>query len=106
MGKPWSVGLEEGASPAPRAPGQRAPRSERFRTGFVLCAVEALSVGETAACLGVPEETVRTRFFRARRLLQTAIEAQLLSAGAGVYEFHLRRCDRVVHAVLARIARA
>jgi RNA polymerase sigma-70 factor (ECF subfamily) len=70
----------------------------------VLRAVEALSVGETAECLGVPEETVRTRFFRARRLLQSAVEEQLLSAGGNIYEFHLRRCDRVVHAVLTRIA--
>jgi RNA polymerase sigma-70 factor, ECF subfamily len=77
---------------------------EAFRIVFVLRAVEALSVGETAECLGVPEETVRTRFFRARRLLQTALEDRLLSPGVSIYEFHLRRCDRVVHGVLARIA--
>jgi RNA polymerase sigma-70 factor (ECF subfamily) len=77
---------------------------EAFRTVFVLRAVEALSVGETAECLGIPEETVRTRFFRARRLLQAALEAQLHTAGGNIYEFHLRRCDRVVQAVLARIA--
>jgi RNA polymerase sigma-70 factor (ECF subfamily) len=77
---------------------------EAFRTVFVLRAVEALSVGETAECLGVPEETVRTRFFRARRLLQSAVEEQLLGAGGNIYEFHLRRCDRVVHAVLTRLA--
>jgi RNA polymerase sigma-70 factor, ECF subfamily len=77
---------------------------EAFRIVFVLRAVEALSVGETADCLGVPEETVRTRFFRARRLLQTALEERLLSPGVSIYEFHLLRCDRVVHGVLARIA--
>jgi RNA polymerase sigma-70 factor (ECF subfamily) len=77
---------------------------EAFRTVFVLRAVEALSVGETAECLGIPEETVRTRFFRARRLLQVAVEERVLGAETSVYAFHLQRCDRVVHAVLARIA--
>jgi RNA polymerase sigma-70 factor (ECF subfamily) len=76
---------------------------EAFRCVFVMRAAEGLSVGETAECLGVPEETVRTRFFRARRLLQGALEEQVLGAGAGVYAFHLVRCDRVVRAVFARI---
>jgi RNA polymerase sigma-70 factor (ECF subfamily) len=58
---------------------------------------------ECAECLGVPEETVRTRFFRARRMLQLEIEQTLLASGTKLYEFHLRRCDRVVAAVFARI---
>ena len=44
-----------------------------FRTVFMLRAVEGLSVGETAAALHIPESTVRTRFFRARRQLREAL---------------------------------
>ncbi len=36
---------------------------DAFRTVFVLRAVEEFSVEETAAALGIPEATVRTRFF-------------------------------------------
>lgn len=44
-----------------------------FRAVFVLRAVEELSVEETAAALGIPEITVRTRYFRARKLLRKAM---------------------------------
>src|SRR5438128_7512023 len=37
---------------------------DAFRTVFVLRAVEELTVEETADALGIPEATVRTRFFR------------------------------------------
>src|SRR5581483_6096282 len=47
------------------------------RAVFVLRAVEELSTSETAACLGIPEETVKTRLYRARRLLQAALERQV-----------------------------
>jgi RNA polymerase sigma-70 factor (ECF subfamily) len=46
---------------------------EEFRAVFVLRAVEELTVGETAAVLAIPEATVRTRYFRARRLLKEAM---------------------------------
>ena len=75
-----------------------------FRSVFVLREVEQLSVAETAACLGIPEDTVKTRLFRARKRLQ---ETMLRSLDVGLpqlYEFHLSRCDRVVAAVMARIA--
>ncbi|EIP89428.1 RNA polymerase sigma factor [Burkholderia humptydooensis MSMB43] len=38
-----------------------------FRIVFVLRSVEELSVDETARCLGIPEATVRSRHFRAKR---------------------------------------
>ena len=72
---------------------------EAFRTVFVLRAVEGLSAAEVAECLDVPEETVRTRYFRARRALQL----QLMASVSDVYQFHLLRCDRIVAAVLARV---
>ncbi len=46
---------------------------EEFRGVFMLRAVEELTVEETAAALGIPEATVRTRYFRARRLLRESM---------------------------------
>jgi RNA polymerase sigma-70 factor (ECF subfamily) len=74
-----------------------------FRAVFVLRAVEGLSVAEVAACLEIPEETVRTRFLRARRALRVALEERFADAGREIYTFHLQRCDRVVHDVLSRL---
>jgi RNA polymerase sigma-70 factor, ECF subfamily len=77
--------------------------SEDFRAVFVLRAVEGLSGTETAECLGIPEETVKTRLFRARARLQEAVLETLEPAVPSAYDFHLSRCDRVVAAVLSRI---
>lgn len=43
---------------------------DAFRIVFVLRALEEMTVEEAAAALGIPEATVRTRFFRARGLLR------------------------------------
>jgi RNA polymerase sigma-70 factor, ECF subfamily len=76
---------------------------ENFRTVFVLRAVEELSVAETAACLDIPEDTVKTRLFRARGLLQRALLENAEGAAASAFTFLAPRCDRVVATVLARI---
>jgi RNA polymerase sigma-70 factor (ECF subfamily) len=76
---------------------------ESFRAVFVLRAVEEMSVAETAECLDLPEETVKTRLFRARARLQKEIHRRTTAAVPQVYAFHLSRCDRVVAAVLERI---
>jgi RNA polymerase sigma-70 factor, ECF subfamily len=76
---------------------------DAFRTVFMLRAVEDLSVEETAECLGVPEATVRTRFFRARSLLREAIARDVDLAVEEAFSFDGARCDRIVASVLARI---
>lgn len=76
---------------------------EAFRTVFMLRAVEQLSVAETAACIDIPEETVKTRLFRARALLRADLEARIDDGLPAVHRFAAERCDRVVAAVLARI---
>jgi RNA polymerase sigma-70 factor, ECF subfamily len=48
---------------------------EVLRSVFVLRAVEELSVAETAAALGIPPPTVRSRFFRARSRLRAALSS-------------------------------
>lgn len=74
-----------------------------FRLVFVLRAVEQMSVADVADCLGVPAQTVKTRFFRARLRLQQILMSHLDAASERAYEFHLTRCDRVVTAVFSRL---
>ena len=74
-----------------------------FRTVFMLRAVEEMSAMETAECLGIPEATVRTRFFRARSLLRESLEKDVDVALEGAFAFDGARCDRTVQAVLDRL---
>jgi RNA polymerase sigma-70 factor, ECF subfamily len=74
-----------------------------FRTVFVMREVEDMTVEETAACLGIPPATVRTRLFRARALLRAALARDIDTATVDVFGFAGARCDRIVAAVLARI---
>ncbi|HJU42959.1 MAG TPA: RNA polymerase sigma factor [Vicinamibacterales bacterium] len=76
---------------------------EPFRLVFVMREVEGLSTAETAACLEINEDTVKTRLHRAKRLLQEHIDRRLGPAASQVYAFHLSRCDRVVAGVMAAI---
>jgi RNA polymerase sigma-70 factor (ECF subfamily) len=77
---------------------------EEFRTVFVLRSVEELSVEETAACLGIPEATVRSRHFRAKGLLREALAREIDLAERDIFEFGGRHCDRVIANVLGRLA--
>jgi RNA polymerase sigma-70 factor (ECF subfamily) len=74
-----------------------------FRVVFVMREVEGLSTAETAACLEINEETVKTRLHRAKRLLREQLDRSLGPAASSVYAFHLSRCDRVVSGVMAHI---
>jgi len=76
---------------------------DSFRTVFVMRSVEDLSVAETALLLGIPEETVRSRHFRAKSLLRAALEVELGRAECDLFEFGGEHCDRVVAAVSARL---
>jgi RNA polymerase sigma-70 factor (ECF subfamily) len=75
-----------------------------YRAVFVLRAVEEFSVEEAAAALGLPEATVRTRFFRARGLLRAALADDVDCAMEEVFGFAGERCDRIVRHVLAALA--
>lgn len=76
-----------------------------YREVFVLRGVEELSSEETADVLGIPEATVRTRFFRARHLLSQALARDMDPVFGEVYAFAGDRCDRIVAGVLARLRR-
>jgi RNA polymerase sigma-70 factor (ECF subfamily) len=79
---------------------------EQFRTAFMLREVEELSVEEAAEALGVPEATVRSRTFRARALLRAALAREIDMATVDAFAFAGARCDRIVAAVLDRIAQS
>jgi len=76
---------------------------ETFRHVFMLRDVEGLSTLETAECLGLNEDTVRTRLHRARRQMRRHLSSQMGSATQAAFVLHARRCDRVVANVLAAI---
>lgn len=73
---------------------------EHFRVVFVLRSVEELSVEETAQCLDIPQETVRSRHFRAKSLLREALAQEIDLAERDVFEFGGEQCDRTVARVL------
>jgi RNA polymerase sigma-70 factor, ECF subfamily len=77
-----------------------------FRIVFVLRAVEQLSIKETAACLGIPEKTVKTRLHRANRRLRQALSDEFASLWDDAFPFAGSRCDGLVARVLARLGDA
>lgn len=76
---------------------------DAFRQVFMLRAVEGLSTLETAECLGVNEDTVKTRFYRAKRHMRRYLAGHVAAATPTAFPFHARRCDRVVARVMAEI---
>ena len=69
---------------------------ETYRSVFVLREVEQLSTTETAECLELSEEAVKTRLHRSRGLLRRDLESRLGPAISEAYAFLGARCDRIV----------
>ncbi len=76
---------------------------EKFRPVFVMRDVEGMSGRETAEILDIPEATVKTRCFRARRLLRKDLRRRLQGDLTQTFPFLSLRCDRMVAGVLARL---
>ena len=74
-----------------------------FRTVFVLRQIEGLSVAETADLLEIAEETVKTRFHRARLRLQRLLDPELKSALGETVAFAGADCERLTAKVLQRL---
>jgi RNA polymerase sigma-70 factor (ECF subfamily) len=77
-----------------------------YRVVFVLRAVQEMSVEETSTVLDIPAATVRSRFSRARHLLQKTLSKELENALNDVFPFAGARCDRMVDAVMTTLKRA
>jgi len=74
-----------------------------YRSVFMMREVEGLSTAETAECLEISEENVKTRLHRARASLQRELYSLAGAEGNGAFQFLGARCDRVVARVLERI---
>jgi len=75
-----------------------------YRSVLVLREVEGMSTAETAECLDVTEESVRTRLHRARALLREELFQRAGVATSSAFSFHLTRCDHVVSAVFEQLS--
>jgi len=76
---------------------------EIYRTVFVARVIEGLSMEETAELLTIKPETVKTRLFRARRLVRERIEKEVGPVLMDAFPFAGRRCDRLTRAVMLRL---
>jgi RNA polymerase sigma-70 factor, ECF subfamily len=75
---------------------------DTFRPAFVLREIEGLSVEDTAEALQIPRETVKTRLFRARRLLQKELDPELRVALSATFTFAGADCEALTERVVAR----
>jgi len=78
---------------------------DTFRPVFVMREIEGLSVEETAEALQIPEETVKTRLFRARRRLQKELDPELCNALSETFQFAGADCERITEQVVARFVK-
>jgi RNA polymerase sigma-70 factor (ECF subfamily) len=77
---------------------------ETYRMVFMLRDIEGMSTSEAGEGLGLGDEAVKTRLHRARAMIRRSVTARLGDAATSAFQFHAPRCDRVVAAVLERIA--
>jgi RNA polymerase sigma-70 factor (ECF subfamily) len=76
---------------------------EAFRTVLVIRDIEQMNTEQTARILNVCEETVKTRLYRARRILRTTLGEQLASTLKDVFPFDGARCAHLTEAVLDQL---
>ncbi len=79
--------------------------AEHYRTVLMLREVEGLSTGETAACLGVTEDVIKTRLHRARGLVRDHLFERGGLTFEQLFSFEAPRCDRIVAGVFEAIRR-
>ncbi|HSP14004.1 MAG TPA: RNA polymerase sigma factor [Thermoanaerobaculia bacterium] len=77
---------------------------EHYRTVLVMRQVEGLSTEETAECLSVSSDVVKTRLRRARVMLREALLERAGVTFDTLFAFQAPRCDRVVAAVMSKIS--
>jgi RNA polymerase sigma-70 factor, ECF subfamily len=65
--------------------------------------VEGTNTEETAECLGISEEAVKTRLHRARAILRKELGERAGITVKDLYPFAGERCDRIVAAVMQKI---
>lgn len=76
---------------------------EIFRIVFITRVIEGMSVEETAELLGLQPQTVKTRLYRARRLVREQLDKQIGPVLMDAFPFAGRRCERMTNAVMQRL---
>jgi RNA polymerase sigma-70 factor (ECF subfamily) len=79
---------------------------EAYRSVLLLREVEGLSTEETAACLEISTDVVKTRLHRARTMLRDALYRRVGVGMQTIFAFGAQRCDRVVARVMEEIRAA
>lgn len=69
---------------------------------FVLRRVQGLSIRQTAYCIDIPEDTVKSRLFRAERLLRSQLCVGLYTGLDDIWRIAGERCRRIVTGTLRR----
>jgi RNA polymerase sigma-70 factor (ECF subfamily) len=77
-----------------------------FRVVYMMRDVEGCSIEETAEQLSLNPATVRTRLFRARKMLRETLEKSLANGASSVFPFRGRRCMRITERVMVILARS
>lgn len=77
--------------------------SADHRTVLILRDIEQVSTAEAAAVLNIDEATVRTRLFRARRMLRETLESTITATLPDAFYFMGVRCARLTSAVMERV---
>jgi len=75
-----------------------------YRSVLMLRDIEEMSTTETAQALDLTEENVKVRLHRARALLRREMFARAGAQRGNAFPFMGARCDRMVQAVMERIA--
>jgi RNA polymerase sigma-70 factor (ECF subfamily) len=74
-----------------------------FRTVFVARVIEGMSLEETAQLLDIKPETVKTRLYRANRLLRKSLGETIGSSLTEAFPFGGSRCERMTANVIGRL---
>lgn len=78
---------------------------DSFRAVVMMREVEEMSTTETAACLGISEDLVKTRLHRGRTMLRDNLYRHAGVTLDSIFTFGNARCDRVVAGVMENILR-
>lgn len=76
---------------------------EAYRSVFMLREIEGLSTEETAECLDLSVDVVKTRLHRARGMLRDALFRRVGVGLHSTFTFGALRCDRLVARVMSEI---
>ena len=74
---------------------------EKYRVVFVMREINEMSTNETMDILNLGESNVKIRLSRAKELLRGRLSTYYKSNQ--LFEFDLRRCDRIVQGVMENI---